>query len=65
MRVQFGNLLFEQGDVLHIEDEDIKTTFTVVNGHDCSRCGFYSICDNRNPKNIVAKFCKDVHFVEL
>ncbi len=62
MKLSFGNLMFETGDVLHIEDEFWKETYRVKNGYDCSLCNFYEICDKRNPNNTFAKFCKETHF---
>ena len=62
MKLSFGKLTFEQGDVLHIEDVMGKETVYVSAGHDCSKCEFRAICDERKSNNTFAKYCMETHF---
>lgn len=62
MKLSFGVLEFEEGDVLHVEDTFGKETFYVSKGHDCSVCEFSAICNERNPENKIAKHCRNTHF---
>jgi len=63
MRISFGKLLFEEGDTLHIEDTaGVMDSLIAVKGHDCSRCEFCVVCDEKKDGNVIARFCKDTHF---
>ena len=64
MKLSFGNLTFEDGDVIHIEDRFGKDTCVAKQGLDCGKCVFGSICNARNPNNTFAKYCKETHFEE-
>lgn len=62
MKLSFGTLVFEEGDILHIEDTFGKEIFYVKAGHNCSECEFTAICSERNPENTIAKYCRNTHF---
>lgn len=62
MKLSFGKLIFEEGDVLNVEDTFGNEKFYVKNGHNCSICEFSAICNERNPNNRIAKYCCDTHF---
>lgn len=64
MKLSFGKLVFKENDILDIEDETGKTTLAAEKNHDCSKCYFYGICDEKNPGNFMARFCKETHFSE-
>lgn len=63
MKLTNGNMLFEKGDVLHIVDKLETETLYVKNGHYCKECVFGDICDKRKTNNVIAKYCKETHFV--
>lgn len=62
MKLSFGKLIFEKGDILNIEDEFGKETFVIKSGQNCNDCEFYTICNKKNPNNLIARFCKETHF---
>ena len=62
MKLSYGKLLFEPGDILRVEDSLGKENFIVAQGHDCEKCAFRVICDRRNPENRIAKYCSETHF---
>lgn len=64
MKLSFGNLTFEEGDVIHIEDKFGNETCVAKKGHDCGKCEFCVICDRRKPNNTFAKYCQETHFEE-
>ena len=62
MTLSFGHLIFEEGDILHVEDEFGKETLIAVKDHNCPECIFREICDERKTNNIFAKYCVSTHF---
>ena len=59
-----GKLMLEEGDLLHVVDTFETITYEAKNGHDCSRCVFCGICNERKEENKIAKFCIETHFIE-
>lgn len=64
MKLSFGSLVFQENDILNIEDTAGKTSLVADKKHDCEKCYFYGICDESNRNNFMSRFCKETHFVE-
>lgn len=65
MKLSYGSLMFEEDDILHINDVNGKETLVVKKGHECNKCEFNAICDERKSNNVFAKYCKETHFEKL
>lgn len=65
MKLEYGKLLFECGDILNIEDTAGKESLKAEKIHDCRLCEFYGICDESNPANTISRFCRNTHFIRL
>ncbi len=61
MKLSFENLMFQENDILNIEDETGRTVLIADRKHDCEKCYFYGICGE---SNFMSRFCKETHFVE-
>lgn len=64
MKFKNGNLMLEEGELLHIEDTFETVTYEAKSGHDCKKCVFCGICNERKEENRIAKFCIETHFIE-
>ena len=60
-----GKLMLEEGDLLHVVDKFETVTYEAKSGHDCSKCIFCGICNERKEENKIAKFCIETHFIEI
>ncbi len=65
MKLIQGKLMFEEGDVFNVEDTFGNEHYIVKKELNCSKCEFYSICDNNNSKNLIARFCIETHFEKV
>lgn len=65
MKLAYGEIKFEKGDRLNIEDSIGKLTLTAKQGHNCGDCYFCNVCNVMNSRNVIARFCRETHFEEV